>query len=236
MPRDSDNPATVSRLVPCPPRLKAILEALDKLPPGIELANLSYLERESPEAIREDIVSYLKDLPGEFVRQLWLRIPPFPGFRPEQARRLLVDAGLAFLADSSDQKVLETHHLAHVSYFTFWRKMLVECEFLRRSALVLAELGKAARVAKDRGDSVHTVSLLPVVVEVNSKGVADVGRFRLGEAIDGVDLSRLRECEICGKLFWAGRIDKVFCSPSCGNKLRKRRSPAYELNRKLKGH
>jgi hypothetical protein len=53
------------------------------------------------------------------------------------------------------------------------------------------------------------------------------GKFRvthhpLLHALEGVELTRIRECPICGKLFWAGRIDQACCTKGCAGIRRTR--------------
>jgi hypothetical protein len=45
----------------------------------------------------------------------------------------------------------------------------------------------------------------------------------LAALLVGIDLDRIRFCEVCGKLFWAGRQDSKTCSDKCSNRLRQRR-------------
>lgn len=58
------------------------------------------------------------------------------------------------------------------------------------------------------------------------------------EALTGADPRRIKVCPICGRFFWAQRLDKSACSPPCLNTARVRRhrakSQQYELARKLK--
>jgi hypothetical protein len=230
MPRDSTNGANARRLAPCPPRLKEILDALAAVK-GIELANLSYLQKESPETIRRDVVDYLSQLPGQFVRTVVAGDPAYREFReadlPDaQLERVKKNSGSPFDQWSNeDLRGFLSHAfrtLPHLAAFA-----LGEYEFLRRSAEVLAELGQVARECVKNDDQAQTIALLPAKVNINADGIADVHSSRLSNAIDGVNLARVRQCRICGALFWAGRSDKEFDSESCGNRLRKSRLPKY---------
>jgi hypothetical protein len=51
------------------------------------------------------------------------------------------------------------------------------------------------------------------------------------EAIDGIDIERLRFCKICKKVFWAVRSDKETCTKECSNTLSQqiRRNEKREL-------
>jgi hypothetical protein len=43
------------------------------------------------------------------------------------------------------------------------------------------------------------------------------------DSLIGVDATRLRECEICQRIFWARQENMVACSPRCSNVNRQRR-------------
>jgi predicted nucleic acid-binding Zn ribbon protein len=49
----------------------------------------------------------------------------------------------------------------------------------------------------------------------------------------GVQVSRIRKCEICENYFWAGRKDKKVCSEQCGATKRKRKERKRYLEIKL---
>jgi hypothetical protein len=58
---------------------------------------------------------------------------------------------------------------------------------------------------------------------VDDEGKLYVGRDRFAAAIDGVEASRIRQCAICHRLFWAGRKTQQGCSVACAHALRNRR-------------
>jgi hypothetical protein len=72
--------------------------------------------------------------------------------------------------------------------------------------------------------------------EINDDGIIDftVNAFFL--AIKGVDITRIRNCKHCLKVFWAGRRDKVCCSDKCKNShnVHKSNIKKKETNRHLK--
>ena len=54
--------------------------------------------------------------------------------------------------------------------------------------------------------------------------------------LEGVEARRIRECPICQKIFWAGRIDKKCCSARCRKvwqtrRWRKKYLPSYKLQK-----
>jgi hypothetical protein len=54
--------------------------------------------------------------------------------------------------------------------------------------------------------------LLETEIELDENGVITFRLSTYAEALQGVNISRLRACEICGKFFWAGRKDAYTCS------------------------
>lgn len=67
---------------------------------------------------------------------------------------------------------------------------------------------------------------------------SDVIRFSpppIARILDGVEADRIRECEVCQKFFWAGRIDQKACTTKCAKVLRSRRwREKYLTNYKLR--
>jgi hypothetical protein len=54
------------------------------------------------------------------------------------------------------------------------------------------------------------------------------GKFRVEHhplllAIEGVEVSRIRECDVCRQIFWAKRTDQLCCKRRCAKTLRTRR-------------
>jgi hypothetical protein len=76
----------------------------------------------------------------------------------------------------------------------------------------------------------------PIVSLDGDKTAVSFGPY--GEFLEGlltVQISRIRRCRICERLFYAERRDKFSCSPQCSNTDRQRRhraeSKKYEGNR-----
>jgi hypothetical protein len=82
---------------------------------------------------------------------------------------------------------------------------------------------------KDKSELANGNLLIGSQIEDFVSGHADQdGKFRvehhpLLRALEGVELVRIRECHICGKIFWAGRIDQLCCTTRCAKVLRTRR-------------
>lgn len=65
----------------------------------------------------------------------------------------------------------------------------------------------------------------PVHDKIDADGFVRVSKDLFTEAMDETDVeaARIRECEACQKIFWAGRTTQKGCSPRCGDIIRKRR-------------
>jgi hypothetical protein len=62
-------------------------------------------------------------------------------------------------------------------------------------------------------------------IHINEEGIITVKKDAFLEAIDEVEVARIRECQNknCGRLFWAGRINQPCCSPECAHAYRNQR-------------
>lgn len=73
---------------------------------------------------------------------------------------------------------------------------------------------------------------------VDEDGTLSVANDKFASAVDGVEARRIRLCEICKRIFWAGRINQPCCSTACAHSLRNRRYRArykdYLVNQHLK--
>jgi hypothetical protein len=62
-----------------------------------------------------------------------------------------------------------------------------------------------------------------VTLRKDAEGILRIQLDPLLPALEGVEAMRIRECGVCGKIFWAGRIDKWCCTTECAHVLRQRR-------------
>jgi hypothetical protein len=79
----------------------------------------------------------------------------------------------------------------------------------------------------------------PVELSIDVEGLVRIRVDEFTEALEGIEAKRIRLCEVCKRIFWAGRITQKCCSNSCSNKFRVHRfryktdeeKAAYELRR-----
>src|SRR5262245_47952755 len=91
---------------------------------------------------------------------------------------------------------------------------------------------------KKAGQIVQHVTLFGsasrVILQVNESGRIDIKHDRLLELLKCVDVARIRECQVCKYIFWAGRSDQKCCSTDHAKVLRTREwRKKYAENYKL---
>lgn len=76
---------------------------------------------------------------------------------------------------------------------------------------------------------------LETELRIEANGTAYFQKSLFADVIDGADVRRIRLCEVCENLFWAKRLDQVFCSKACSGLQRiqrwREKSTVYEINR-----
>jgi hypothetical protein len=120
------------------------------------------------------------------------------------------------------------------------REAAEQYTFVRESRLKLIELadrGKTIKQCREEGGLEAVGELIDCwipwheiicesIVEVDEHGRAIITEDIFAKIIKGVDVTRIRVCEICRTIFWAGRYDSLCCSSNCADKRRKRQHRA----------
>lgn len=120
------------------------------------------------------------------------------------------------LKEPTPDNFLEALHEGGIlgRYETFWDA--------RECLRLLAQKAQEGHPTKHVMVSVKG-SLIPTTyhIEVDPHGKAQtqtsISISQVDEAINGVDATRIRECQVCNRIFWAGRKDQKCCSKKCAN-------------------
>lgn len=64
---------------------------------------------------------------------------------------------------------------------------------------------------------------IDIELVIDEKGRIQQKENLLFDVIIGVEATRIRECEVCHRIFWAGRLNQFCCSRACAHVLRNRR-------------
>src|SRR5262245_22742079 len=73
-------------------------------------------------------------------------------------------------------------------------------------------------------------------LKIGSDGLIQLKDNDIADCLIGIEADRIRRCETCSKLFWAGRSSQNCCSKPCANRLRVKRwrekyPTTYKLSR-----
>jgi hypothetical protein len=231
--------ARARRLKHCPPKLELLIKILNLIPPDFDLPGID-CDVENIEAIaghdfstvlalaeHDQIRSRTKSLPLLFRRRVWLA-PDVP-FDEVPISTELVQY---FLDLPSNECLAQLEQrfsgpgLAAKTYRHFVSLALAEYSFIKLWREMLLTLSRAAR-GTTQGE-VFSSPRLPgsAYIKLNLMGIVTVSRDLFSDAVDEVEARRIRECDACNRIFWAGRIDQECCSVKCNHKRHSRRTRA----------
>jgi hypothetical protein len=101
---------------------------------------------------------------------------------------------------------------------------LQQYSLIRDAREILRQIARMEN--KNPGQIVQHVTLFGsaslVTLQVNEWGKIDVKHDRLLELLKCVEVARIRECQVCKLIFWAGRIDQKCCCTGHAKVLRTR--------------
>lgn len=111
--------------------------------------------------------------------------------------------------------------------------MVQRCRQLKTIRSILYTV---ARLHSNNQLSTTSVPVAPylenlVSVKTDAGGNLRIQHDPLLQALEGVEVSRIRECPICGALYWAGRLNQPACTGKCAHVLRQRRYRENYLER-----
>jgi hypothetical protein len=228
-------------------RVNLIPAGIELLPLGINSTALAEEHANSKVKIRarRALEAKLAKAPLGLTDYIWKGTSPKLGSKNGGAKMKGKDVDIFFAVERYEQ-LLELQRRFHA--FTEWSRAVYEVEKALREKPVLRALEKALRDGWNRAVLGHwNIDLLDGWHSSwnSNPPIGDWVAYQLGEkdvvieALQGVDARRVRKCLICGKIFWAGRLDKTTCSPACGNINNVRNSRAVrpaneEYKRKLK--
>ena len=198
-----------------PAKLAAILDLLKLVPPSLVLPSMDELMGlDCPPAslgnspTMEEIAQLVRDIDHQMKDTQEMQHSPEEWF----ARKLL-GAGVP---ESLRQYIVGQQNEAE------FNEMMRRYEFVRTCRQSLRDIIRGTHTKQS--ESLWLSLSLPSNVMIDKNGIIRVGLDGFSRAIDGVETRRLRECEICGYIFWARRITQYACTTNCANTLRVRRS------------
>jgi hypothetical protein len=109
-------------------------------------------------------------------------------------------------------------------YVTFRAARLKLCGLAHINKLGRGRLREFERFLESLGSVTQT--------EIDEQGRVLFVKDWFGEATDGQEAARIRECGVCRHVFWAGRKDQSCCKPSCARIFRKRNKRKRDAEKK----
>lgn len=209
--------ASRSRFNQPPPKLKALIDLVNCFPN--EDLKLMVLH---PSHLRAEAVAYVKEILGPDVD-----VDTFLDYHYANIIRERIES----LPHKFKNYVLTVSKRGRVTFHEVMAEGGVVTRYINVWNAYM-RLHSIARLALEEpqpyiGRSIlwnHRVPI-PVLDKIDEHGFVRVSKDLFTEAIDEADIegARIRECESCKRIFWAGRITQKGCSARCGDIIRKRR-------------
>lgn len=218
----------------CKPELKQLIDLVNLVPPDLEMKDIHDLvegaqkfqrigtpewkatEFKLAEAFRHYL---LTSFPQGFLRVITTpdeyQILQDLYQKAQQIPDNALGAEIKAIQDEIESKVVSIFQQQASSYYRL--------RAFRRSLYRLAEIGQEPE--KHLGQSLQDVVLNIALIEyayLDNDGIIRLPSNPLAEAINGIEVARIRACLICRKLFWATRKDKRCCSEEHARIVRQR--------------
>lgn len=78
---------------------------------------------------------------------------------------------------------------------------------------------------RDLGRELLAFAISYVSLEIDDEHLTRISFSKFINAIEEIDLRRLKKCVICSKVFWAYKLNKKYCSKKCSNKYHEKPYP-----------
>src|SRR5262245_32073343 len=235
---DQEPPATPARSSrarhACKPELKSLIDLVNLIPPDKEMKNIHDLLGEgdilhrpgTPEWTKRELrletafVEYAKSFPEYFLALVTSK-EEFTVLQEVKENLRLINQ------ESANQRAVASKGERESKLITIFQNQqhrYYRIRAVRDNLYKLAAIGQhpdeyLGKLLKD------VVLEIPLIenARLDENGFLRRPAAPFAEAIEGVEVSRLRSCEICRKLFWAGRSDKVCCSEAHSRIIRKKK-------------
>jgi hypothetical protein len=216
-------------LTPVPEKLGKLLKLVNIVPPELELPNIAEMITGvsawvADGTLMRELAGKFKTLPDLLSVYIWLGEERLFSILDGTSNDKAVEDYLRSEGESEDdhgwsEKEWLDHkpspyYLAAINY-----------TYVRESREMLRDI---ARHAKSHSYYISSLPKTRLSLSHGSISIDSHGRLNYSpppfiKAIEGVEAARIRECEVCDQLFWAGRLDQKTCTTKCAKVLRTRR-------------
>ena len=176
---------------------------------------------------RINLRNKLFNQPVAFQNFIWGDTPPY--FKDDEQPLNTADLLFMFLKEGERPDLAELWlvTLQSIERYEWFSRMQTKLRHLIRFSISLQE----------HQPTFEGFAPAPVLgetrISIDANGIAKVQPDEFSEAIDGLDLRRIRSCKICDRILWAKRNDTFTCSPKHGKALAMRE---MRKNWKKNGH
>lgn len=240
LPLETEHSKTRSRVrYVCKPALEKLMDLMNLIPPSQELKNTPEISRRgsinnyhpkgSPEWLKEeqcqmiDFDNYVDCFPTEF--QDVIRAA---GFQEENS--LLAD--IRALPAGVSEEEAPNYWPRRVEIFHHQRRWYEDIRRIRTDLYRLAEIGENIHEYAGKELDIVLGIFFIEYARLDQEGRIRRQPNKFAEVMEGVEVSRIRACLVCKKLFWANRKDKRCCTEEHSSIIRQRQS---RINKKEKG-
>jgi hypothetical protein len=218
----------------CKPELQRVFDFVNLVPPDCEMKDAKELKLEDRVSFRMGtpgwnkcqignagiFISYIKTFPQELIAGVFAleKLQTIYDTYQESNRifEQTSDPEAKALRDKIEPMLLRAFEIEEQRYWSL--------RSTRKTMYRLAEIGENPEpyLGKTLEDVVIGIPLLVEYAYLDKDGKLHRSLNRFAEALEGVEVSRIRACLICRRLFWANRKDKQCCSEEHSRIIRQR--------------
>lgn len=209
----------------CKPELQVLLNIVNLIPPGQEM-ECPYLQGSRNPLLRPGSQKWIEEEKRKYVAfQEYLE-----NF-PELFKTFVFHS----TSDELNELIREMEHaqpMSDADEAIFWKRLIgiqnktidlyERIRAIRKDLYRLVEIGENAEKYFEQQLDIALGLFLIERAYLDKEGRLHRQPNPYGELIEGVEVSRIRACLICRKLFWAQRIDKKCCSEEHSAVIRQR--------------
>lgn len=203
--------------------LKNLLEIINFVPPDVDLPNAkeillkAFEEKTSRQMTDEDMENFKSD--SDFTNSVQKTVRILRGELSEYR-----ELNSYIFENHYDELIDEFEILDRYKDFIYYRQKI---RFVAQEASYFQKTGRR----KISVSSVYQPELFTTSFEIGKDGKITFQTDKVIRALEGIDIKRLRICEVCNRIFWANRLEKIGCSDKCNQTLRTRRKRTKDKNR-----
>jgi hypothetical protein len=237
--KNNENARIRSGSIDCPQLLKRYIELINLLPNGLKILTpeeinpgiSAEISQRGPNNIKqlqalrvwmEKVEEHYKILPGKAKTFLFRGKPKKP--QTLQQARAFVSAFNGQPDEKGAQEMYSDYDSVApllLTAFLGWTfaNQVKELRAVRSLLLDIANLNEGkrfSRILNQKG--LFAINLgIPISVDITREGFLRMTEDNILEVLirEKVEVARIKQCPVCSKIFWAGRLNRKACSDKC---------------------